>query len=277
MRGTRSILLIGLLAAACGREPAAIICNNANCVPPIDVNRDNTMEALRQSLALEWHNRPAFDGMEIDTVWDSAGDRCVFTYDYDTAEGAFDAHQAADEIAAHLRATAAGAGRRRFYFKMQNKVPVAPDGDAPTVAELAAHMDCAIDLAEIVESAASEVGRPLTVIFGEDPAQLAALVRRPRWIAAADTGLDRRLLLTLDEAPVGGTGVDVVSIEATNLRAEEYAAIREIQDRGLDVQLWSRYLSVEIMDALDTIEPTLYDTNDVLSARLYLGPTPEEP
>jgi hypothetical protein len=30
------------------------------------------------------------------------------------------------------------------------------------------------------------------------------------------------------------------------------------------------------MAAIDLIEPSMYDTNDVLSARLYLGPTPEE-
>ncbi len=273
----RRIVWMVLLLAACRREPAAIICNNANCVPPIDVSRDSTMEALRQSLALEWHGRPAFDGIEIDTVWDASESRCVFSYLFDTAAGAFAAEDAALEIAQHLRATAEGSGKRRFYFKMQSKVRVAPDGRDPTLAEMEAHMDCAIDLAEIVETAARETGRPLTVLFGEDPAQLAVLVGRPDWSAAnLGASLDRQLVFKLAETPVGGAGVDVVSVEAAVLRASDYAALREMEDRRIDVQLWSRFLSVEVMDALDVVEPTLFTTNDVLSARLYLGPTPEE-
>jgi hypothetical protein len=277
MRLAPALLLLFLPASACRREPAVILCNNSNCVPPVDVDRDDTMEALRESLVLEWQGRPAFDGMEIDTVWDARDGRCVFAYLYDRADGAFDAREAAQEIADHVRATAASSARTRFYFKVQTKVEVAPDGHVATADEMAAHADCAIDLAEIVEAAAEESGRRLAVLFGEDPAQNDALAHRPRWIAEKQRGLlDRRLVFRLREDPLGDAEIDVVSFPATELRDPEYASLREIQERGLDVQLWSRFLSVETMAAIDLIEPSMYDTNDVLSARLYLGPTPEE-
>ncbi|HEU5055381.1 MAG TPA: hypothetical protein VFU21_02595, partial [Kofleriaceae bacterium] len=218
-----------------------------------------------------------FDGMEIDTVWDGRDSRCLFAYLYDTADGAFDARDAAREIAEHVRATAASSERTRFYFKIQTKVEVAPDGHVASDAEMRAHAECALDLAEIVEAAAEESGRRLAVLFGEDPAQNEALSRRPRWIAEKERGLlDRRMVFRLREDPIGDAMVDVVSFPATELRDPEYASLREIQQRGIDVQLWSRVLSVETMAAIDLIEPSMFDTNDVLSARLYLGPTPEE-
>jgi hypothetical protein len=278
MRSALGWSLLLCLAGSCRREPATLICNNANCVPPVDVRRDDTMEALRESLDLEWHGRPAFDGVEIDTVWDVEASRCLFTYLYDTATGAFDATAAAAEIADHLRETAEVSANRRFYFKIQSKVRVAPAGRDPTQPEAEAHMDCALEVAGIVEAAASEVGRPLTVLFGEDPVQLSILTSRPGWQPPSGLapGSTRQLVYKLEEAPVGGLRPDAVSIEAGVIDPEQYATVREIQDRGIEVQLWSRHLSVEIMAAIDAIEPSIFVTNDILSARLWLGPTPED-
>lgn len=259
--------LVLVIVAACHREQAVLICMNANCVAPIDVARDNTMEALRESLLLEWHGRPAFDGIEIDTVWDAGASRCVFAYLYDTAEGAFDARDAAHAIADHVRRAPAD---RPFYFKVQGKFRVAPSGRDPTLAEMEAHCDCDLELAEIVEAAAREVGRPITVLLGEEPAQVAVLVERPRWRSEG-----RLLVFKIDEAPRGDTRIGAIAIEATGLRGRDFASARELEDRGIAVQLWSRYLSVEAMHVIEAIRPTMFVTNDVLSARLYLGPTDE--
>lgn len=271
---TRSLLVpLTLLSTACAREPVIVVCLNANCVPPADVARDDTMEALRESLALQWHGRAAFDGMEIDTVWDASTPRCAFSYLFDTLSTAVDAHDAAAEIAAYLRRAG---DLNRFYLKIQAKFRVAPDGRDPTQAELEAHCDCDLELAAIVEAAAVEVGRPSTVIFGEEPRFLAALVQRPGWpIEPPDDAHRRELMFKIRETPIGQARATAIAIEADALTGRDYASVAELADRGIIVQLWARHLTVPVMDAIDAIHPTIFDTNDVLSARLWVGPAAE--
>ena len=262
-----------LVVTACQRDPAVVMCMNANCVTPIDVDRDNTMSALAESLQLQWQGRPAFDGIEIDTVWDADGSRCLFTYLFDTAGEAADAREAANAIAAHVRAAPADT---RFYFKVQGKFRVAPSGRDPTRAELEAHTDCDLELVELVEAAAREVGRPMTTLLGEEPAQIAVMIERPRF-APADAWSTRKLCFKVHEVPPNGARADVIAIEATGIHSNDFGTASELEGRGIAVELWSRYLTPAAIDAIEAIGPTIVDTNDVLAARLLLGPTPEGP
>ncbi len=66
MRST-SVLLV--LLVACDRPPSLVICHNANCAEPADPERDDTIDALRESLTLERDGLPVFDGVELDTFF----------------------------------------------------------------------------------------------------------------------------------------------------------------------------------------------------------------
>src|SRR5687767_14732055 len=99
--GCAALFLLG-----CGRPSARVMCHNANCAGPPDPSRDDTLDALAQSLALEHGGRPLLDGMEIDVFWHGDGNggagRCVFAHDIDTASDAEDAMRAAEVIASYL-------------------------------------------------------------------------------------------------------------------------------------------------------------------------------
>lgn len=78
-----SSALLVLAVAACDRPPSLVICHNANCAEPADPERDDTLDALRESLALERDGLPVFDGVELDTFWRGADDSCLYAHDLD--------------------------------------------------------------------------------------------------------------------------------------------------------------------------------------------------
>src|SRR5665647_3157005 len=70
MRARSSVVAIALaVVAACDRPETLVICHNGNCVGTADPRKDDTLEALQASLDLQWHGRPAIDGIELDTMW----------------------------------------------------------------------------------------------------------------------------------------------------------------------------------------------------------------
>ena len=72
----RSSLLFASLVAACDRPDTLVICHNANCVEPTDPANDDTIPALRDSLALRIAGMPAIDGTEIDSFWRGSDGAC---------------------------------------------------------------------------------------------------------------------------------------------------------------------------------------------------------
>ena len=52
-------LLAVLALAACDRPDVLVICHNANCVEPTNPALDDTIPALRESLALTMNGLPA--------------------------------------------------------------------------------------------------------------------------------------------------------------------------------------------------------------------------
>src|SRR4051812_41589495 len=76
-----SLLVVAL--AACDRPDAIVICHNANCAEPADPAHDDTIAAMRESLALELDGRPVIDGIEVDTFWRGADDVCLYAHDLD--------------------------------------------------------------------------------------------------------------------------------------------------------------------------------------------------
>ncbi len=267
------LLLPALCLAAltgCDRAPSLVICNNANCAPPVDLAQDNTIEALRASLALTWEGRPAIDGIEIDTVWDADESKCLFSSDFTTSLGACEASEAATTIAEFLRTDPTPL---RFYVKVQAKPLVAPSGLEHTAEQATSHARCNLDLAATIETAANEVGRPVTFMFGEDSAVSQAILAQ-QWPEEPRGGqIEYRFVYPID-ASEGFDGIDpdVVSFDWVSLHDGESTAIKDLGRSRVDLQLWARQATVQTLWAIDYIQPTFVDTNDALIVRDWVGP-----
>src|ERR1043165_8296111 len=101
MRITRSALIL-LAVTACDRPHALLICHNSNC-SGADPQKDDSLEALDKSLALQVNGKPAFDGIEVDLFWRGSDGQCIFAHDIEfNAQRTELAFEAADKIAAYV-------------------------------------------------------------------------------------------------------------------------------------------------------------------------------
>src|SRR5262245_46284657 len=152
-----------LLAAGCSRPDPLIICHNANCTGKLVVHRDDTLQALRDSLAVDVDGRPAWDGIEIDTVWHGAQQRCTFAHQ--VRDKAPDAGEAAALIADHLlTAETPSWNRSLFVLKIELKPVVGFDREQHDGSQERQHAECVLDLVDTVEAAATAAGVDLEVI-----------------------------------------------------------------------------------------------------------------
>ena len=101
MRAACSLVIAVIALAACDRPKALLICHNGNCNEPTDPARDDTLEALNESLALEFAGKPMIDGIELDSFWRGEDETCLYAHDLD-AEQLTAATAPAIELAAHF-------------------------------------------------------------------------------------------------------------------------------------------------------------------------------
>jgi hypothetical protein len=154
-----------------------LICHNGNCTEGSPAGADDTLSALRASLALRMPDgRTPMDGLELDSVWDRASQRC--TYGHGPAPSNPDFSEAVNEIIAYLQAAPVGAAAHaggEFFLKIELKVDVG-GGATHTPDEVAAHTAC-VTAAENVAIAAGRIaGNPVTPVFdSDDPTLLAAI------------------------------------------------------------------------------------------------------
>jgi hypothetical protein len=189
MRGcSKTIPAVVALAtlAACDRHEPLVICHNGNCASP-DVTRDDTIPALRESLALSRDGVPVLDGMEFDTFWYGKESRCLFAHDL-VNDTSTPASAAADVVSEYLGATTrASWNGDRFYVFIELKPQVGTSfSDEHTPQQLIDHAECALDAVDTILAGARAGGHQTTFGFvtGE-PSQLEVLAARPRWIALA--------------------------------------------------------------------------------------------
>jgi len=263
----RALLLLAVVA--CERPRAYVLCHNANCTGS-DPSRDDTMPALRESLALRWNRQPLIDGIELDTFWDMAGERCTFAHDAGSAAVAVLATEAANEVAAHLRETASLVGERPFFIKHEMK-PTAPS-------RFDAHTDCALDMFDIIAGAAVETDRRVTVFFeSEDPRLVAHLVGRPRYPGSrAGERLQTGLVVPFNASPPRDLAIDAVTIEAALVTPERQAALRELRVRDIDLIVWMYDADVAVLDAIEDARPKFVNTNEAALLREWLGSPPDD-
>jgi len=265
MRSLCSALVV-TLAAACGRPQPEIICHNSNCTTP-DTTRDDTVDALRESLALG-----VLDGVEWDTFWYSDEERCLFAHDLDH-DVTTPASAAADIVAEHL----AGRSGGHFTVLVDLKPFVGTSyGDRHTPAQLAAHVACGLDGAERVVAGAAAGGVALTFAFvSAKPAMLDAVAADPRWRALAGTpGIETMLVADifapyapivpeLSQFRVALDGVEYHPDFLTAAQRETYASL------GLDLVQWSFVATPETFDAIARYEPRFVLTNDAVLMRRW--------
>lgn len=277
MRGAGALVAL-LAVAACERPSAFIICHNSNCAGPTDPFLDDTVQALRRSLALRWNGEPLIDGIEIDSMWDPAGSRCAFTHDPSQAATSFGGLEAAGEVALHLTETRDLVGERRFFVKLEMKPQSGPDGDALTPEQAIAHTDCSIDMYEVMAAAARDAGRRLTVFFeSTDPDLVRLVTERPRYPGKnAGEDIATGLVVPIDSDPPDELEIDAVTSESTNIGPDHEAEFRELRSRGIDLIVWMYDADITVLQAISESDPQFVTTSEAVLLREWLGPRPDE-
>jgi len=279
--GVLAIAVLGTWAAlaGCERPRAFILCHNSNCYGETDPFLDDTIQALRRSLGLRWNGEPLIDGVEIDSMWDSEGERCAFAHDPAQAATSFSGQEAAVEVADHLRETADLVGDRRFYVKLEMKPQSGPDGAALTADQAIAHADCSIDMYEVMAAAAAGSGRRLTVFFESTDTDLVRVVtERPRYPGKNEgEDISTGLVVPIDSSPPGELDIDAVTIESIAVGPDREAEFRELRSRQIDLIVWMYDADVAVLEAINQAQPRFVTTSEAVLMREWLGPPPPDP
>lgn len=160
MRATSLLLLL----LACDRPPSLVICHNANCAEPADPARDDTIEALRESLTLERDGVPVFDGVELDTFFRAADNTCLYAHDLDRDQ--IPALEPTLVMGEYFARTGPIGHGDTFYVAVELKSHVSADKtDVHDDAQLAAHAVCAWEVYRAIATAAVANDRDVVMIF----------------------------------------------------------------------------------------------------------------
>lgn len=162
----RSSVLVALGLAGCmpAYDPI-VICHNGNC-DGTGAFEDDTLDALRASLALADGERPLFDGIELDTfLFFNARTKqstCLFAHDDLDPEGAARPIEAAQLVAEHLQKPLVSWNGERFYLKIELKPTVTGTENFHTASQAIMHAQCVLEMAH---AATQRSPVPVTVIF----------------------------------------------------------------------------------------------------------------
>ena len=272
MRRLSSLLL---LAAACARPDPLVICHNGNCAGGLSVSHDDTMPALGRSLDAAALGRPAWDGIEIDTVWIARQGRCAYAHDYNRGSAA-DAVAAGDAIARHLLAAELPSWNRDlFVLKIELKPVVGPDLAQHTAEQEILHADCALAVAAPVLAAGAAAGFEVEVIAdSSDAGLLRAVTARPGW-----SEIPRRRLSADFGAPppftpdtprlseLAGLPLDLIEFHPGWLPDTEVEAFRSLD---VDFMLWMFSATPELLAAVSTYDPAYVNTGEAELIRRWL-------
>ena len=273
MRGTSLLLLVAL--GACDRPEALVICHNANCVEPADTARDDTIPALRDSLALLDNGRPVIDGVEIDTFWRGADSACLYAHDLDRDQTP--ASEAATVIGEHF-ATASEltftGGPFIIFVELKSHVS-ADTADIHTPEELVLHARCAWDVYSVIATAALANDREAVLFFSAFNPDLlrTVLAERP-----SDTpipvklGAFQGIPAPLDDQtrPLGdyaGIPLDLVELHAQWIYDAQYEAVRSLD---VDLAVFMFSATAETFAVIEQYEPTMIVTNEARLIRRWL-------
>jgi len=275
MRGLSSLAVLALVGA-CDRPQPLLVCHNGNCVGP-DTTRDDTLEAMRDSLALTHDGLPVLDGIEWDVFWYGNDETCLFAHDlvHDTSTPASAAADlVADYLATNTRVSWSG---DRFYTLIDLKAHVGPAySDEHTPQQLRDHADCALDSAARLLAGARAGGHELSVGFiSGKPRHLEVLIERPAWATlVAEPDLDMFLIgdifapyaAIVPELADYKVPLDAVEYHPDFMTAQHRETYRSL---GIDLVQWSYVATTEALAAITRYEPRFAITNEALLLRRW--------
>lgn len=274
MRAVASAALLAL--AACERPDILVVCHNANCAEPADPAKDDTIEALRESLVLEVDGRPAIDGIELDLFWRGSDGTCLLAHDL--AGGVTDlATAAADVVAGHL--ASAGpltSGGAPFQVFIELKAHVgAQTSERHTPAQRTMHARCAWAVYTTIADAAVANGRDLAVFFASFGPDLlremiaqrpASVPFEPRY--EAFYGVPRPLdTETRPLSDYAGVPISLVEFHAQWIHDAQYEGV---VSSGIDVGLFMFSATVETFAAMEQYRPLVVNTSEARLVRRWL-------
>lgn len=277
-------LLVGPLAACAADYEPRVICHNSNCVEPANPDEDDTIESLEASLAAERNGRPVFDGVEIDTFWFGAEDRCIFAHDLVSITDV-PAIRAAEMLNATLseRATEGlpltrSAEVFSVFIELKGHVGL-EDDDLHDPGQRMAHADCALDLATSISDSAAANDYAVEIVFSSfEPALLTAVSDHSETEAlranttvrlAALQGIPKPLdgeTRPLDAFPAD-IGIDVVDVHpqwVTEAELQAYAT------RDWSLAYWMFSIVPETLDAIEHDRPEYVTTSEATAFARWL-------
>jgi len=273
MRATS--LAIAVLLGGCARPDALVICHNANCVEPADPAQDDTLDALRESLALEQAGRPVIDGVEIDTFWRGEDGVCLYAHDLDRDQTP--AIEPANELAAYFaRSGPITFGDNPFHVFLELKSHVSADkSDLHTPAERDLHAACAWQLYTVIADAAVANDRDVVVFFSAFAPDLlrSVIAQTPSVtpipvrlgaIQGVPAPLDNQTR-PLDE--YAGIPLDLVEFHAQWILDAQYEGV---VSAGLDLAVFMFSATAETFAVIEQYEPSMIVTSEARLIRRWL-------
>jgi hypothetical protein len=244
-----------------------LICHNGNCAEGTPAGADDTMSALRASLALRMPDgRPPMDGLELDSVWDRALQRC--TYGHQPDPGNPDFSDAVNEIVSYLMAAPAGEASHsghEFFLKIELKVDVG-DGATHTPDEVAAHTACVTAAENAAIAAGGGVGNPVIPIFDSDDPKLLAAIETTAFRngnATSEPFIDYKFETEWGSALPVGFVPQIYTVGWFDLPSD----LVWVPDGLL---IWARDPSLVDLAQILAHAPTYLNVNNVLDARGFL-------
>lgn len=279
MRATElAVAAAAALAVACTSRPhPLVICHNANCGEPTDPANDDTLPSFRESLALEDNGLPVIDGIELDSLWRSADEACLYAHDIANLTEDTPATAPAEELAIHFaRQGPIGFADAPFLVLLELKPYVSADtSDRHTPEQRMRHAACAWDIYRIVSDAAIANARDVVIEFQSFSPELLRAV------------LDAKPLVTPTPFKLGALqGVPApLDDQSRPLRDFSGLPIRDIQvhpqwlldgqydailSSGAELSFFWFSTTTEILAAIRRYEPAAVDTSEARLMRRWL-------
>jgi hypothetical protein len=270
MRSRAAITLLALGGCYIDDRPTPfVLCHNANCAEPHAVSRDDTVAALRTSLALTGDDGlPLIDGIELDLFRHEG--QCLFAHDVEHLEDHVEITEAAAIVAEYIRThPRASHGGEQFTVKLELKPQVDALRDTDNL------ITCALDAHTILRDAAYDSGQRVEVVFDSyNPAVLRAIApRRPpdAELITAKLSIDFGVPppLRIDNYDLDKLDVDVDIAEIHGGWITDTAR-RALQSKGVELSVWSFDLTRETLDAIDNLSPRYALTGQAQTLRAWL-------
>lgn len=272
----RIICSAALLLFACDRPEVLVVCHNSNCAEPTDPQNDDSVAALRESLALTVAGKPAIDGTEIDLFWRASDDTCLFAHDLANAKGET-ASDAAEVIAAHFASpgpiTSSG-GRFQLFIELKDFVDAAKT-QHHTPQQRVLHAQCAWSVYQRIADAAAQNGRELDVYvasFGPEMLE-EHIVQTPVTVAfppryEAFYGIPKPLdAETRPLSDYEGIPITFVELHSQWINDAQYEGLLS---SGIDIGFFMFSATEEHFAAIVQYEPEVVNTSEATLMRRWL-------